>query len=220
MNYWAADQVGLGEHHTQLRHWLTRAAAGPGRYIANALYHAPGFVLHHNSDRWGYATPAGAGHGDPAWSFWPMGGLWLTLTAWDHITYTDDLTDAAHLWPLIEGAAHFALHWLTHGTTTHSAPSTSPEHTFTHDGTTTAITDTPTMDIALLTELHQVATHAAAMLNKDAPWLAPLGRLIADLPTPASPPAATSPNGLITTPAPNPTTVTSPTSSGSTRSAT
>ncbi|ACV09408.1 glycoside hydrolase family 95 protein [Jonesia denitrificans] len=185
MNYWAADQVGLGEHHTQLRHWLTRAAAGPGRYIANALYHAPGFVLHHNSDRWGYATPAGAGHGDPAWSFWPMGGLWLTLTAWDHITYTDDLTDAAHLWPLIEGAAHFALHWLTHdGTTTHSAPSTSPEHTFTHDGTTTAITDTPTMDIALLTELHQVATHAAAMLNKDAPWLAPLGRLIADLPTP------------------------------------
>ena len=45
---------------------------------ARDLYGARGWVAHHNTDAWAFTAPVGRGRADPSWSFWPLGGVWLT----------------------------------------------------------------------------------------------------------------------------------------------
>ena len=88
MNYWAAETANLAECHVPLLDWVAAASRGTGEVAARTLYGARGWVLHHNSDRWGHAAPVGAGAGDVSWSFWPLGGVWLTRHLWDHVDFS------------------------------------------------------------------------------------------------------------------------------------
>lgn len=191
MNYWALPHVGLGCATGNLQRWLINAATGPGAHAAKQLYDAPGFVLHHNSDRWGHPTPVGAGEGDPAWSYWPLGGIWLTVESWRHTTHGDDAEGLRDLWPAIEGAGQFAAWWLQdRDGTTVSSPSTSPEHCFTVNGTAHSVSQTATMDIYLFRELAKAARHTTNHLIeqrdlREIPdWLVPLEKLVSHLPEP------------------------------------
>ena len=76
MNYWPAEVAGLAECHDRSS-TCWRSSRSPARDVARELYGARGWVVHHNTDMWGWALPVGMGHGDPSWAIWPMGGAWL-----------------------------------------------------------------------------------------------------------------------------------------------
>src|SRR5699024_5297461 len=73
MNHWAAGVAHVPDAAAALEQYvgLLREA---GRETAHRLYGADGWVVHHNSDPWGYTEPV---RGEPSWATWPMGGLWL-----------------------------------------------------------------------------------------------------------------------------------------------
>ncbi|MFE5409071.1 glycoside hydrolase N-terminal domain-containing protein [Microbacterium sp. NPDC056569] len=187
MAYWPAETTGLPECHEPLLRFTRRLSETSGPEVARELYGADGWVAHHNSDAWAFAAPVGAGHGDPAWANWALGGVWLALHLWEHYSYGGDrafLRDEA--WPVLVSAGAFALSWIqTDGEHAWTSPSTSPEnHHLDAEGRERGIAVSATMDVALLRELAGVCRAAAAALDLDEPWIAELRGLTAALPDP------------------------------------
>ncbi|OQR63391.1 hypothetical protein B6E66_13655 [Streptomyces maremycinicus] len=191
MNYWPAEVTNLTECHQPLLDWL-QAVRPRGEQVARELYGADGWILHHNSDAWGFAYPAGEGDADPCWSFWPLGAAWLSQHLWQHYDFTRDLDFLKKTgWPLLRDAALFCLDWLTERPdgTLGTAPSTSPENHYTApDGLPAAVTTSTTSDLVLIRE---ILTHGLDMLSvlaqhgiTDPQWRAratvALGRLLGE----------------------------------------
>ncbi|WP_425954467.1 glycosyl hydrolase family 95 catalytic domain-containing protein [Xylanimonas sp. McL0601] len=191
MAYWPAETTALAECQEPLLAFVERLAAGPGAEAARRLYGARGWVAHHNSDAWAHAGPVGAGHGDPAWASWAMGGVWLAHHLWEHHLFGGDagfLRERA--WPVLREAGSFAADWVqTDGTTAWTSPSTSPEnHVIAADGGPTGVGVSATMDVALLRWLASACREAATTLGLDDPaetgWLSGLEAAVALLPDP------------------------------------
>lgn len=188
MAYWPAETTALAECHGPLIAFVERLAAGTGRDAARRLYGADGCVAHHNSDAWGHAAAVGAGHGDPAWAFWPLGGVWLAHHLWERWLFGGDgdfLRERA--WPVLEGAGRFAADWVqTDGVTAWTSPSTSPEnHVLAPDGAPTGVGVSSTMDVALLRWLAEACRAASDVLGlPGAGWLRRLEAAVARLPRP------------------------------------
>ena len=87
MNYWPALSTNLAECHEPLLRWVGELATS-GTRTAAELYGLRGWVAHHNSDAWAFAEPVGDGTGDPSWSCWPFGGVWLARHLVDHHDFT------------------------------------------------------------------------------------------------------------------------------------
>ena len=187
MAYWPAETTGLAECHEPLLRFTRRLSETTGPVVARELYGADGWVAHHNSDAWAYAAPVGAGHGDPAWANWSLGGVWLALHLWEHYAFGGDrafLRDGA--WPVLASAGAFALSWIQDdGERAWTSPSTSPEnHYLDADGRERGVAVTATMDVALLRELAAVCRAGAAVLGVDEPWVAELTARTGRLPDP------------------------------------
>nr|WP_241740047.1 MULTISPECIES: glycoside hydrolase N-terminal domain-containing protein [Microbacterium] len=166
MNYWPAHTANLSECAEPLLPWLGRVAV-TGQRWAKRLYRAPGWVMHHNSDMWGFAGPVGAGVDSPSWSFWPMGGVWMARHLLADAEFTGDIRRLLRAWPIACGAAEFALAWLqpqpdgTLGT----APSTSPENLYLDaDGVARAVSESTTSDIELVRDLFDGIVSVAPLL--------------------------------------------------------
>ncbi|MGN7800445.1 glycosyl hydrolase family 95 catalytic domain-containing protein [Leifsonia sp. 22587] len=169
MHYWAAETTGLGETVEPLVH-LVEVMAETGAIAAEALYGARGWVGHHNTDLWGWPLPVGRGHGDPAWAVWMTGGTWLTTHLMEHYRFTLDsrwLRDRA--WPILHGAAAFALDWLLDegGPWLVTNPSTSPENHFVHGDGVAAIDRATAIDRALIAQVLDDLVEAAAVLGHE-----------------------------------------------------
>jgi alpha-L-fucosidase 2 len=186
MNYWPAETANLSECHEPMLTFLAGLARN-GRDTARINYGARGWVAHHNSDLWRQTAPVGNyGHGEPKWANWPLGAVWHSMDLWEHYAFTRDvgwLRDFA--WPLIKGAAEFALDWLVPdgcgGLAT--APSISPENCFfAPNGGTADTSATTTADLALLRELFANAIEASSLLEVDAELRAEMERALAKLP--------------------------------------
>ncbi|GLK16037.1 glycosyl hydrolase family 95 catalytic domain-containing protein [Herbiconiux flava] len=189
MNYWAAESSGLGVCHGPLLDLIDRLSV-TGAETARRLYGTRGWVAHHNTDPWGYSLPVGAGHGNPSWAIWMMGGLWLTDHLWQHWRYSlDERFLRERAWPVLVGAAEFALDWLVDDVPAEGAvgsvggsgsgpglrtiPSTSPENLFRGpDGRAESLAQSSTMDISLIRALFGRVTEAAGMLGLEHPVLA------------------------------------------------
>jgi alpha-L-fucosidase 2 len=156
MNYWAAETADLAETVPPLTD-LIGALAVNGRATARDLYRAGGWVAHHNTDAWAFTAPVGRGRADPSWAFWPMGGVWLSWLLHEHVRFgASEVFARERVWPLLHGAARFALDWLRPmgdgelGT----APSTSPEnHYLDASGRPVAAGRSSTMDLSLIAGL-------------------------------------------------------------------
>lgn len=186
MAYWPAETANLAECHEPLLRFVERVAATTGRDVARDLHGADGWVLHHNSDAWGHAAPVGAGHGDPAWAFWPMGGVWLAVHAWEHFAFGGDAGQLEASWPALVGAARFARSWIrTDGERAWTSPSTSPEnHWLDASGVPRGVDVSSTMDVALLRELAAACLGAGAVLGRTDPAIDELAALVDRLPAP------------------------------------
>ncbi|HEX9187096.1 MAG TPA: glycoside hydrolase family 95 protein, partial [Vicinamibacteria bacterium] len=173
MNYWPAEVANLSECHEPMLRMIAELAVN-GRETARVNYGARGWVAHHNADVWRQTAPVGnRGGGDPKWANWPMGAAWHSMDLWERYAFARDeawLRDFA--WPLLRGAAEFALDWLVPdgqgGLAT--APSLSPENSFRGpDGRVADTSQSTTSDLALLRELFANAIEASEVLAVDEP---------------------------------------------------
>ncbi len=154
MNYWPAETTNLAECHEPLLRFIGDLAS-TGAVTAKHFYGAGGWCVHHNSDIWALSNPVGdLGQGDPVWANWPMAGLWFSLHLWDRYEFGGDIAWLrATGYPLMKGAAEFALDWLVEGPDGHlvTAPATSPENKYKMpDGFVGAVSGMPTADVALM----------------------------------------------------------------------
>ncbi|MCU1423695.1 MAG: hypothetical protein JWN36_3346 [Microbacteriaceae bacterium] len=169
MHYWGAESTGLGATVEPLVH-LLEVMERTGAVAARELYDADGWVGHHNTDLWGWPLPVGMGHGDPAWAIWMTGGTWLTTHLMEHYRFGLDagwLGERA--WPVLRGAAAFALDWLQDdgGRWLLTNPSTSPENHFVHGDAAAALDRGTAIDRALISQVLEDTVDAAAVLGLD-----------------------------------------------------
>lgn len=167
MNYWLAEPANLSEMHEPLFDLVDRARP-EGRHVAKALYGVGGFVIHHNTDGWGHASPIdGYQYGT-----WPMGGAWLSLHYWDHYEYTGDRNFlASRAYPAMKEAAEFLLQYMVKDESGHlvTGPSISPENRYrTPDGVVGSLTMGPTMDIEIAHALFSRLIESSRLLGIDA----------------------------------------------------
>ncbi len=161
MNYWLTEPCNLGECNQPLFDALAELAES-GAEVAREHYAAPGWVLHHNFDRWRGAAPINAAdHG-----IWPTGGAWLCQHLWLHYLYTGDtsfLRETAY--PLMMGAAEFFAATLVEDPRSDdrrliSGPSNSPEQG--------GLVMGPTMDHQIIRDLFANTIAASETLGVDA----------------------------------------------------
>jgi alpha-L-fucosidase 2 len=96
MNYGPALVCNLQECLPPYFEFL-RKLSEEGKNTAQIYYRCRGFVHHHNTDCWHSTNPVGLAHGQYSgadgsvtWSFWPMGGAWLTSELFKHYEYNED----------------------------------------------------------------------------------------------------------------------------------
>jgi alpha-L-fucosidase 2 len=169
MNYWPAETTNLAECHQPLLRFIGDLAQ-TGAVTARHFYGARGWCVHHNSDIWALSNPVGDfGQGDPRWANWPMAGVWLSQHLWERYAFGGDtawLRGTAY--PLMKGAAEFAMDWLVEGPDGFlvTAPSTSPENAYrTPDGYTGVVSVMTTADLALIRGLFLNVIQAAETLE-------------------------------------------------------
>ncbi len=169
MNYWIAESCNLAELHEPLFKQIRRLSV-TGAAAARDFYNCGGWCVHHNSDPWGACNPAGGGGGVPRWSCWPMAGAWLCRHLWEHYQFSQDtvfLSETAY--PLMKGAAEFCSDFLIPGKDGFlvTAPSTSPENSFKHDGRRVEISVGSTMDMSIIRDLFSSVIEASKILGTD-----------------------------------------------------
>ncbi|KAL0257222.1 hypothetical protein SLS55_008032 [Diplodia seriata] len=145
MNYWIADQTGLGQLQAGLWDYIQDVWVPRGSQTAKLLYNAPGWVLDGestvfghtgmNSDlRWANCIPPLAWRSTIANKPVDMiSGVWMMQHVYDHFDYTGNTTwFSTQGYPLIRGIADFWLsqlqydQWFNDGTLVVN-PCNSPE---------------------------------------------------------------------------------------------
>jgi alpha-L-fucosidase 2 len=177
MNYWPAEAANLAEC-TEPLVGMVQDLAQTGARTAQVMYHARGWVCHHNTDLWRASAPIdGAKYG-----VWPMGGAWLCNQLWEHYDFGGDPVYLKTIYPLMKGAAEFFLdtlveepkhHWLV------TCPSLSPEHAHPFGSSLCA---GPTMDAQILRDLFTHCIEAAQTLHRDDAFVAQLQQTVSRLP--------------------------------------
>ncbi|WP_432936623.1 glycoside hydrolase family 95 protein [Kribbella sp. CA-253562] len=183
MNYWPAETTNLSQCHEPLLRYIGELAQA-GRQTARERYGCGGWTAHHNADAWCWSLPV---EGDPRWSNWPMAGAWLSRHLWDHYAFTGDLEFLGRSWRTLRGAAEFCLDWLVElpDGSLGTAPSTSPENDYiAPDGRPASVTESATMDLALIADLFQRVEQAAELLDVVDPLVAELSTARKRLPDP------------------------------------
>ncbi|TDZ22840.1 Alpha-fucosidase A [Colletotrichum orbiculare MAFF 240422] len=119
MNYWAADQTGLGRTQDALWNYMEDTWVPRGTETARLLYGADGWVVHNEMNIFGHtAMKEGT-----TWANYPAAAAWMMQHVWDNFEYTQDFDWFSRQgYPLIKGVAQF---WL----------SQLQEDTFSDDGT-------------------------------------------------------------------------------------
>ncbi|MFV0290132.1 MAG: glycosyl hydrolase family 95 catalytic domain-containing protein [Mangrovibacterium sp.] len=181
MNYWPAELTNLSELHEPFLR-MVQELSQTGQETARELYHARGWVLHHNTDIWRVTGPI-----DKARSgMWPMGQAWVSQHLWEHYLFTGNLEFLKQVYPAMKGAAQFTLDILQpepeHGWLV-IAPSVSPENTFyAPNGEKANVGAGTTMDNQLAFDLFSNVIRAAEILGTDKAFADTLTNTIAKLP--------------------------------------
>lgn len=168
MNHWAAGIAQVPDAAGALEQYVAMLRTA-GRETARRLYGADGWTVHHNSDPWGFTDPV---RGEPSWSTWPMGGLWLEqlLGTLADLDGREALEIARERYPALREAVAFALCLLHESADGHlvTFPSTSPENLWrTAAGAAVSLSEGTGMDRWLVRETAQHLVDAAALLGHD-----------------------------------------------------
>ncbi|MFD1198646.1 glycoside hydrolase N-terminal domain-containing protein [Brucella gallinifaecis] len=162
MNYWLADPANLSETFLPLLEMMEDIAQ-TGQEMARVHYGARGFVLHHNTDLWRATGPIDGPH----WGLWPMGGAWLSVQLYDHYRFNPNLKLLSRIYPILKGAAEFALDTLITLPGSDylvTCPSLSPENSHPFGSSLCA---GPAMDRQILRDLFDAVAEASVLLECD-----------------------------------------------------
>ena len=124
MNYWPAEKTNLAEMDEPLIKMVNELAE-TGQQTAKEMYHARGWMAHHNTDLWRGTAPINNIDG-----VWPTGGAWLCYHLWEHYLFTRDTNFLARAYPAMKGASQFFMDYLIKDPKTGflvTSPSFSPE---------------------------------------------------------------------------------------------
>jgi alpha-L-fucosidase 2 len=177
MNYWPSEPSALHECVEPLEAMLFDLAQ-TGAHTAKAIYDAPGWVVHNNTDLWRQAGPIDGAQ----WSLWPLGGVWLLQQLWDRWDYGRDRAYLKKIYPLFKGAAEFFVATLQRDPTTGAMvtnPSISPENQHPFGA---AVCAGPSMDAQLLRDLFAQCIAMGKLLGVDDAFGAQLTQLRSQLP--------------------------------------
>ncbi len=170
MNYWPAEICNVPGAHEPLFDLVDRLTV-TGREAAQALFHARGAVVNHNTDLWGLATPVGMGSpGSITWGWWPMAYGWLSGHLFEHFIYSADavfLRERAL--PVLRNAAQFFIDTVTaddRGYLTFRL-ATSPEHCYILNCKRHALASATTMTDEIIREVMTNYLSALALLGVD-----------------------------------------------------
>ncbi|WP_195574239.1 glycosyl hydrolase family 95 catalytic domain-containing protein [Paenibacillus sp. 1001270B_150601_E10] len=167
MNYWPAELCNLADCHEPLFDYMERLVEN-GRRTAASMYGARGFVAHHASDLW--ADTAVQGLYTSA-VFWPTGGAWLALHAWEHYRFGQDQSFLKERgYPIMKEAALFFLDFLVEDGEGRlvTVPSLSPENKYRlPNGNIGVLAIGPSMDSQILHELFSGCIQACEALQVD-----------------------------------------------------
>nr|WP_149195268.1 glycoside hydrolase family 95 protein [Luteimonas suaedae] len=162
MNYWPSEANALPECVEPLERMLFELSE-TGAYTAEAMYDAPGWVVHHNTDLWRQTTPIDGAK----WGLWPLGGAWLLQQLWDRWDYGRDPAYLEKIYPLFKGAAEFFAATLVEDPSTRAmvtVPSMSPENVHPHGA---SICAGPSMDAQILRDLFGQCIQMSERLDVD-----------------------------------------------------
>lgn len=171
MAYWPAEPVGLADLAEPL-FGLVTDLADAGRRTARDFYGTRGSAVHHNTDLWRFTAPVA---GEPKWSSWPSALPWLAAHLGDRLDFgvgpgagTDPGEAVATALPVLRAAVEHTLDMLVPDAAGDLvvSPSSSPEHTFVHDGHEYAVDAGCAMDQELAAE---VLGRYVALAEDDAP---------------------------------------------------
>ena len=171
MNYWPAGPANLAECWDPLFAMIAELADSGAR-TAKAMYNAPGWVVHHNTDGWRGTAPVDFAF----YGVWPTGGAWLSMLFWEHYSYTGDRDRLRQNFPVLRGCVEFFLATLQTDPATGylvTNPSHSPEvqhHEIDDEGV--SICAGPTMDSQILRDLFAAFVDAARVLDEHDPMVA------------------------------------------------
>jgi len=168
-NYWGAETCALPEMHASLLGYLHNLAENGTHTARNHWGVDSGWCLGHNTDIWAMTCPVGLGNDSPEWANWAMGGAWLSTHIWENYLFSRDMKTLRTHYPVLRGAALFALGWLTDDNgELITSPSTSPENRFiAPDGTDWPTMKGTTADLAIIRECLADTREAAIALGMD-----------------------------------------------------
>lgn len=182
MNYWPAESCNLSDCHLPLFTHLERMYQH-GVETAKVMYHARGFVAHHNTDIWGDTAPQDLYM--PA-TYWVMGAAWLCTHIWRHYEYTGDLAFLKEHYYLIHDASLFFVDYLTQDAKGRLmiSPTLSPENQYIHPSTGEAayLSAGCTMDSQILRDLFNICIDSAKLLRQDDDFAQTLTDMLPKLP--------------------------------------
>lgn len=163
MNYFNVMASNLQECLMPVIHLLEKMYPN-GKKLAKELYHARGYVCHHNTDLYGDCSMFD--HYFPA-TIWPLGAAWLSLYVYEYYEYTLDLDFLRQYGYLLREAAYFILDILVTDRQGFYVicPSLSPENSYFLKGKKHQLSVGCTFDDELITALFQKAIQVAVLLN-------------------------------------------------------
>lgn len=163
MNYWPSEVTNLTEMNEPLVQ-MVKDLSLTGQETARKMYHAEGWVVHHNTDIWRFNAPIDGS----TWGMWQTGGAWLSQHVFDKYMYNGDVNYLKSVYPALKGAANFFVtslveepqnKWLV------VCPAMSPENT--PSGRASNLTYGTTMDNQLVFDILTKTIRAAEILNTD-----------------------------------------------------
>ena len=169
MNYWPVLMNNLVSCNMPIIE-QTKNISKNGKETAKRLYHAEGFVSHHNSDIWAHTTPVGNKVvNSTQYAYWNMSGGWLCRHLFEHYEYTLDKSFLAETaYPIMKECAKFYLSvmenyngkWII-------TPSTSPENSYNADGHLIYLAKYTVMSQSIAEDLFKNLSKASKILGID-----------------------------------------------------
>lgn len=181
MNYYPAENTGLGDCTLPLFRWMKDILVPNGRKIAGELYGLGGWCAHTVSNAFGWAAPGW----DVGWGLAPSCGSWLTLHLWEHYLYTGDREFLAEYYDLIYENARFLAGILKPDPRTGqllTVPAYSPENVFISGGKAHCMTAGSTFDMTAARSGLQIARKAAEILEREDGFICSLEEILKKLP--------------------------------------
>lgn len=170
MNYWPTEICNLSEMHEPLFRMIEELRVN-GAKTAKLHYGARGATAHHNTDIWRITNPVGrTTKGSVGYAYWCMGYGWLCQHLYEHYEYTQDKTFLREVaYPAIKDAALFYCDVMTKDRDGYwiISPSTSPENSFSYEGSSYKLDITTTMTTQIMKEVFQNVIYASEILEID-----------------------------------------------------